>query len=58
MIPVVLGVAFACYGEMDLSLVGFLVTVLCVVLAALKVVVSGQALTGTWKLHPIDLLAR
>lgn len=58
MIPVVLGVGMACYGEMGLSLVGFCITALCVILAALKVVVSGQALTGTWKLHPIDLLAR
>jgi len=57
-LPIVLGVALACYGEMQISLLGFSVTTLCVVFAAIKVVVAGHALTGEWKLHPVDLLAR
>mmetsp|Transcript_12878 Transcript_12878/g.19009 ORF Transcript_12878/g.19009 Transcript_12878/m.19009 type:complete len:359 (-) Transcript_12878:176-1252(-) len=57
-IPVVAGVAMACYGEMRFNSIGFLVTALCVVLAALKVVVSGLALRGSIKLHPIDLLTK
>jgi hypothetical protein len=32
-IPVVTGVALACYGEMQFSFLGFWITVLCVVLA-------------------------
>lgn len=57
-IPIVLGVALACYGEMEVTFVGFFVTALCMALAAMKVVVSGHALTGEWKIHPVDLLAR
>ncbi len=32
-IPVVAGVALACYGEMQFSFLGFWITALCVVLA-------------------------
>lgn len=57
-IPIVIGVALACYGEIDFTLLGFIVTAACVFFAAIKVVVSGYALTGEWKLHPVDLLSR
>lgn len=57
-LPVVLGVALACYGELEFALIGFVVTALCVFAAAIKVVISGKALTGEFKLHPVDLLAR
>mmetsp|Transcript_19254 Transcript_19254/g.27803 ORF Transcript_19254/g.27803 Transcript_19254/m.27803 type:complete len:350 (-) Transcript_19254:57-1106(-) len=57
-VPVVVGVAMACLGEMRYNSVGFLVTVLCVILAALKAVVSGLALSGEMKLHSIDLLIK
>jgi hypothetical protein len=36
-VPIIVGVALACYGEMEFRLVGFLVTSACVVLAAVKV---------------------
>jgi hypothetical protein len=36
-IPVVAGVAMACFGEMSITMIGFVFTSLCVVLAALKV---------------------
>jgi len=57
-IPVVVGIALACLGEIRFTALGFFITCLCVLLAALKVVVSGMALTGDMKLHPIDLLIK
>ncbi|KAI8888952.1 TPT-domain-containing protein [Backusella circina FSU 941] len=58
LLPVVLGVTFATYGEYDYTMVGFLLTVLGTVLASIKTIVTNRVQVGRLKLHPLDLLLR
>ena len=57
-IPIILGVALAFYGDLSFTSIGAFYTIACVVLAALKAVVGGELLSGDLKLHEIDLLAK
>jgi hypothetical protein len=55
-VPIIVGVAMACFGDMTYTAVGFLVTVGCVILAAAKVVCGGEMLRGEAQLQPMELL--
>jgi len=48
-LPIICGVALAFYGDLSFTIVGATYTFLCVFLAALKAVVSGELLTGDLK---------
>ncbi|RYH05433.1 hypothetical protein EON65_44700 [archaeon] len=55
-VPIVVGVATAFYGDMRYTTIGIVYTGFCVVLAALKAVIGGELLTGDLKLSEMDLL--
>ncbi|KAL0077009.1 triose-phosphate transporter family-domain-containing protein [Phycomyces blakesleeanus] len=58
LLPVVLGVGFATFGEYDYTMIGFLLTILGTLLAAIKTIVTNRVQAGRLKLHPLDLLSR
>lgn len=58
LLPVILGVALATYGEYSYTALGFFLTLLGTFLAALKTVVTNLVQVGSLKLHPMDLLLR
>ncbi|CAK4022223.1 UDP-galactose transporter 1 [Lecanosticta acicola] len=58
MIPLVLGVGLATYGDYQTSLIGFLLTLLGVFLAAVKTVASNRLMTGSLQLSGMEILLR
>jgi len=55
-LPIIVGVAMACFGDMTYTALGFFVTVGCIILAAAKVVCGGEMLRGEAQLQPMELL--
>ncbi|KAM0255691.1 hypothetical protein ACHAQJ_005535 [Trichoderma viride] len=58
LVPLIIGAAMTTAGEMSFSDAGFLLTILGVVLAALKTVVTNRFMTGSLALPPVEFLMR
>ncbi|ORY02232.1 hypothetical protein K493DRAFT_328650 [Basidiobolus meristosporus CBS 931.73] len=58
LLPVIFGVAFATFGDYYFTGMGFFLTILGTLLAAIKTVVTNKVQTSGLKLHPLDLLYR
>ncbi|KAF0686303.1 Aste57867_21909 [Aphanomyces stellatus] len=54
--PIALGVYVACTGDKSSTVLGCVVTIVAVLFAALKAVLSSKFLTGAMNLHPADLI--
>ncbi|CAN0361859.1 unnamed protein product [Pylaiella littoralis] len=57
-VPIVIGVAMTWYSEMEVSRSAIAVSVVCIVLNAIKVVINSEILTGESKVAPLHLLSR
>ena len=58
LIPIIGGVALATYGDYYFTAMGFLFTILGIVLASLKTIVTNRLMTGSLALTPLELLFR
>ncbi|KAL7945128.1 triose-phosphate transporter family domain-containing protein [Trichoderma barbatum] len=58
LLPLIIGAAMTTAGEMSFSDAGFLLTILGVILAALKTVVTNRFMTGSLALPPVEFLMR
>lgn len=58
LIPVVLGVGLATYGDYYFTVLGFNLTVLGVLLSSLKTIVSNRLMTGSLALPALEILLR
>lgn len=58
MIPLVLGVGLATFGDYYFTMTGFLLTLLGVILAAVKTVATNNLMTGSLKLSAMEVLFR
>ncbi|PNP48056.1 hypothetical protein TGAM01_v200437 [Trichoderma gamsii] len=58
LVPLIIGATMTTAGEMSFSDAGFLLTILGVILAALKTVVTNRFMTGSLALPPVEFLMR
>lgn len=58
LIPVIVGMSIATYGDLTYTHTGFLMTLLGVLLAAIKTIVTNRMLTGRLALSPSEILFR
>ncbi|KAF2135532.1 uncharacterized protein K452DRAFT_281401 [Aplosporella prunicola CBS 121167] len=58
LIPLILGVGVATFGDYYFSTLGFILTLAGVLLATIKTVVSNRLMTGSLALHPLEILLR
>jgi hypothetical protein len=56
LLPVAYGVYLTCTGDNSCTFIGLLITVVAVIFAGLKAVLSSKFLSGDLKLHPVDLI--
>eukprot|EP01089_Gocevia_fonbrunei_P006908 TRINITY_DN1791_c0_g1_i2.p1 TRINITY_DN1791_c0_g1~~TRINITY_DN1791_c0_g1_i2.p1 ORF type:complete len:255 (-),score=30.40 TRINITY_DN1791_c0_g1_i2:43-807(-) len=57
-IPICFGVILTVRGEIELTVLGLIITAVGTFLSSLKVVLTNKFLVGTYKLNPLDLLLR
>ena len=58
MVPLIFGVALATFGDYYFTMIGFLLTALGVVLAAVKTVATNRLMTGSLALSAMEVLFR
>lgn len=58
LLPIIFGAALTTYGDYYFTPLGFFLTLLGVILAALKTVATNRLMTGNLKLHALELLFR
>lgn len=58
LIPIIGGVGLATYGDYYFTPIGFILTAIGVLLAAIKTVVTNRLLTGRLQLGPLEVLLR
>jgi drug/metabolite transporter (DMT)-like permease len=58
LIPIIFGVGLVTYGDYYFTMLGFSLTLLGVLLAAVKTVVTNRLMTGSLKLPPLEFLLR
>ena len=58
LVPLIVGVAIATYGDYTYTKAGFLMTFVGVILAALKTIITNKMMTGKLALRPLELLMR
>ncbi|ATY63179.1 hypothetical protein A9K55_008441, partial [Cordyceps militaris] len=58
LVPLIFGAAMTTAGEMKFSDAGFLLTILGVIFAALKTIVTNRFMTGSLALPPVEFLIR